>query len=381
MFECLNNPGKVVGIDEDHDIVVSYPSGNRWTFNAAVLTKMASNGSNDESASQFTVGDFVKICSDLERIKILQRNHGEWAEAMIPTLGKVGRVTQIYYDKDLKVEVGNTSWTYNPLAVEKVASSSDGSVSAVTANGERLSAILKKLFEPQVSSNITEELVKAAANGDAGKCEMYLNPSGQSTSQSEQTNSPINDKDSSLPSTSTVVTPLGIEQANVNGVFAGHTSLQAASQNGHLDVIKVLLKYSADVEIEDKDGDRAVHHAAFGDEPAVIKLLAQAGADLNARNKRRQTALHIAVNKSHNNVVKTLLELRCHPSLQDSEGDTPMHDGMNTINYYPFVLFNALFIYLPAISKDNDICLTYLLDYGADVTLTNNNGFNCKSNV
>lgn len=344
MFECLNNPGKVVGIDEDHDIVVSYPSGNRWTFNPAVLTKMASNAV-DDSANQFAVGDFVKICSDLERIKILQRGHGEWAEAMIPTLGKVGRVQQIYYDKDLKVEVGNTSWTYNPLAVTKVASSSDGSVSAVAANGERLSAILKKLFEPQVSSDITEELVKAAANGDGVKCEMFLNPTGQTQSPNEPTssNSPLSDQDinQAMPSTSAAIV---VNQANVNGVFAGHTSLQAASQNGHLDVIKVLLKYNADVEIEDKDGDRAVHHAAFGDEPTVIKLLAQAGADLNARNKRRQTALHIAVNKGHNNVVKTLLELRCHPSLQDSEGDTPLHDGELKVTKRKKILLTHFFI-------------------------------------
>lgn len=32
----------------------------------------------------------------------------------------MGRVQQIYHDNDLKVEVGNTSWTYNPLAVTKV---------------------------------------------------------------------------------------------------------------------------------------------------------------------------------------------------------------------------------------------------------------------
>jgi len=69
---------------------------------------------------------------------------------------------------------------------------------------------------------------------------------------------------------------------------------------------------------KDKDGDRAVHHAAFGDEPGVMALLAGAGADLNARNKRRQTALHIAVNKGHAGVVRTLLELGCHPSLQVS---------------------------------------------------------------
>lgn len=68
--------------------------------------------------------------------------------------------------------------------------------------------------------------------------------------------------------------------------------------------------------IQDKDGDRAVHHAAFGDEPSVMELLAQAGADLNARNKRRQTPLHIAVNKGHVGVVRTILELGCRPSLQ-----------------------------------------------------------------
>lgn len=69
-------------------------------------------------------------------------------------------------------------------------------------------------------------------------------------------------------------------------------------------------------DIQDKDGDRAVHHAAFGDEGAVIEVLHRGSADLNARNKRRQTPLHIAVNKGHLQVVKTLLDFGCHPSLQ-----------------------------------------------------------------
>lgn len=41
--------------------------------------------------------------------------------------------------------------------------------------------------------------------------------------------------------------------------------------------------------------------------------------------------------------------------LQDSEGDTPLHD---------------------AISKKRDDMLTLLIDHNADITLTNNNGFN-----
>ncbi len=67
---------------------------------------------------------------------------------------------------------------------------------------ERLSALLKKLFETHVSSDVTEELVKAAANGDSQKVEELLSR----------------------------------DECNVNGVFAGHTALQAASQNGHLEV-------------------------------------------------------------------------------------------------------------------------------------------------
>ncbi|GAB1601619.1 E3 ubiquitin-protein ligase MIB1-like isoform X2 [Argonauta hians] len=326
MYECLGTTGTVIGIDEDRDIVVSYPSGNRWTFNPAVLTKVtptanaaSTSTENTATKSPFAVGDHVQICGDVERLKQLQRGHGEWAEAMLPTLGKVGCVQQIYHDSDLKVEVCSTCWTYNPSAVTKV-SSADGSA-VPHSSGERLSALLKKLFESHVSGDVNEELVKAAANGDAAKVEEILQR----------------------------------PEAEVNGVFAGHTALQAASQNGHMEVIKTLMKNSLDHEIEDKDGDRAVHHAAFGDEPAVIELLYKGGCDLNARNKRRQTPLHIGVNKGHIGVVKCLLSLGCHPSLQDSEGDSPLHD---------------------AISKKRDDMITLLLENAADIAITNNNGFN-----
>ena len=67
---------------------------------------------------------------------------------------------------------------------------------------------------------------------------------------------------------------------------------------------------------QDKDGDCAVHHASFGDEPEIITLLADSHADLNARNQRRQTLLHVAVNKGHVSVMKVLLRNHCHPSLQ-----------------------------------------------------------------
>ena len=93
----------------------------RWTFNPAVLTlheidaevegiQNVSFGSDSRTATAMAntynsnsptqqepepspaasetpvlqVGDLVQISSDLERVKVLQRGHGEWTEAMIP---------------------------------------------------------------------------------------------------------------------------------------------------------------------------------------------------------------------------------------------------------------------------------------------------------
>ena len=41
-----------------------------------------------------------------------------------------------------------------------------------------------------------------------------------------------------------------VDWLKVNGVFAGHTALQAASQNGHVELVKVLIKHNVDMEIE-----------------------------------------------------------------------------------------------------------------------------------
>ncbi len=65
----------------------------------------------------------------------------------------------------------------------------DGSESGT----ERLSLLLKRLFETQTAGDANEELVKAAANGDTQRAIEILT---------------------------------GNDDVDVNGVFAGHTALQ-----------------------------------------------------------------------------------------------------------------------------------------------------------
>ena len=140
--------GTVVGIDEDNDVVVAYPCGRRWTFNPCVLTKIFSSSSatsNRGAATTFTanllseggatggtssggspdelqVGDFAQICVDVERLKMLQQGHGEWAEAMLLSVGKIGQVRQVYANGDIKVQVQSEEWTFNPRALTKIRS-------------------------------------------------------------------------------------------------------------------------------------------------------------------------------------------------------------------------------------------------------------------
>ena len=97
---------------------------------------------------------------------------------------------------------------------------------------ERLTALLKKLFDSQVSGDVNEELVKAAANGDIQKCEEILKR----------------------------------PDASRDGVFAGHTALHAASQNGHQEVIKLLLVHKVDTEIEVRLRERGGAGGLYCDE-------------------------------------------------------------------------------------------------------------------
>ena len=59
--------------------------------------------------------------------------------------------------------------------------------------------------------------------------------------------------------------------------------------------------------------------------------------------------------KGHFDVCKILLSNGAHSGIQDSDGDTPLHD---------------------AISKRRDDLINILLEHNADVATCNNNGFN-----
>lgn len=45
---------------------------------------------------------------------------------------------------------------------------------------------------------------------------------------------------------------------------SGKTALQVASHQGYLEIVQLLLKAGADLQLQDEDGDTALHYSAFG---------------------------------------------------------------------------------------------------------------------
>lgn len=59
-----------------------------------------------------------------------------------------------------------------------------------------------------------------------------------------------------------------------------------------------------------------------------MEYLLKKTAHIDATNKGRCSALHVAVNKQHVQCVKVLLKHNCNVNIQDSYGDTALHDAI-----------------------------------------------------
>ena len=79
----------------------------------------------------------------------------------------------------------------------------------------------------------------------------------------------------------------------------GATPLHIAAARGHLDVIKILLNFKANINQQDLDGNTAAHYAAANHSSSgieVVEILEKAGADVNKENNYGETASQIILN-------------------------------------------------------------------------------------
>ena len=169
--------------------------------------------------------------------------------------------------------------------------------------------------------------------------------------------------------------------------FVKKTALHFAAQSGQVDLVEILIKEGLKVDSKDKNGVTSLFQACYKGQRSTVECLIQNGADLSARLvKNNYTCLHIASEKGHVEVLKLLLENGVDLHSRNKSGDTPflrncflgyakaakflLENGANIRDVNNNLLSGLHLIAL----KDKNVYETtkLLLENGADVTLKAN---------
>jgi len=105
------------------------------------------------------------------------------------------------------------------------------------------------------------------------------------------------------------------------------TPLLAAADGGHAEVVKLLLKNGAKVDMGDSYGYTPLYYAIWSDDEAAVKSLVSSGADVNTRpsNEKDYPPLAYAIWQWHKGNVEILLDAGADINTKDEKGYTPLY--------------------------------------------------------
>ena len=110
-------------------------------------------------------------------------------------------------------------------------------------------------------------------------------------------------------------------------VVEGCTPLWPAAAYGHLDVVKLLIERNAEVDGRTSSGSTPLRAAAHEGHLDVVRCLVESGADVNARNNYEFTPLMVACYWGHLSVATYLIDKGAFIDLQDKDGNAALHSA------------------------------------------------------
>ena len=113
-----------------------------------------------------------------------------------------------------------------------------------------------------------------------------------------------------------------------NEVIDGCTPLWAAAYTGHLDVVKLLIEGNADVDGKTSTNSTPLRAAAHEGHLDIVRCLVESGADVNARNHFEATPLSPACYLGHLSIVRYLIDKGAFIDLQFKDGSTALQDAV-----------------------------------------------------
>ncbi|XP_070207925.1 E3 ubiquitin-protein ligase MIB2-like isoform X2 [Littorina saxatilis] len=287
---------------------------------------------------RYSTGDTVRIKDDLFNLRVWNERMG-WMSCMDRTAGKVGQVTEVDSDEDLKVSFGDDTYLYSPAccdpapgcAVQSLDEGTDspGSFTGSFLSGSSSPGQLAGLGGGAGGGGGSLSALLAGLGGLGGLGGVSgLGGLGTILTPDESTEEGKLQAAIVQGDTVKVKEMCRANPVLMNTAHNGLPPLVVAGHQGKRKVVVALLDMGADIDITGTEEEGALGAALAAKQEDIALLLVEYGADVCHRNGLERTPLHQAVYNRLNEAAQVLIHMGADVNAQDRNGDTPLHSGI-----------------------------------------------------